>query len=214
MMIGDKLVITEYHREAAEQVYLQLEPMLKEAETPLAVSIAGESGCGKSETASVLAGLCNNAGYDSLILQQDDYFVYPPNTNHNTRLKEISWVGPQEVKLQLMEENIGSIKGKNGIIKKPLVIFDEDRITEEELSVAGVKVVIAEGTYTTTLKNVDLKAFINRNYRQTKKARLKRSRDPATDFLEQVLSIEHKIISAHKELAHVIIAPPDEEEEK
>ena len=213
-MIGDKLVITDYHRKAAAQVFSQLAPKLKEAQSPLAVSVAGESGCGKSETAAVLAELCEKEGYKTIILQQDDYFVYPPATNHNTRLKDINWVGLQEVKLNIMEENIASVKEqKEATVKKPLVIFDEDKITDEEVSVSGVKVVIAEGTYTTTLKNVDLKCFINRNYKQTKKARLKRSRDPATEFLEQVLAIEHNIISAHKKLAHVVIDPPEDEKE-
>ncbi len=211
-MIGDKLVITEYHRQSAAKVFEQLKPMLEEIDRPVAVSVAGESGCGKSETAAVLSELCEKEGYKALILQQDDYFIYPPKTNHQKREEDINWVGMQEVKLDLMEENVEDIKeGKKSKITKPLVIFDEDRVTEEEVEIDDVDVVIAEGTYTTSLPNIDIKAFIDRDYRQTKKSRLKRSRDPATEFLEKVLSIEHGIISQHKELAHIIIPPPEEE---
>ena len=71
--------------------------------------------------------------------------------------------------------------------------------------------VIAEGTYTSLLENVDLRAFIDRNYRQTKKARLTRARDPDVDFLEKVLEIEHQEISRHKARADVVIPPPEEE---
>lgn len=212
-MIGDKLIITDYHREAAARIFAPLKEKLETGRVPLAVTVAGESGCGKSETAAVLAELCEKAGFKALILQQDDYFVYPPHTNHRKREEDISWVGTQEVRLDLLARNIDEIKaGKNKHLQKPLVIFDEDRITEEEVDISEIKVVIAEGTYTTTLPDIDLKAFIDRDYRQTKKNRLARSRDPATEFLEKVLSIEHEIISRHKEMADVIIPPPPEEQ--
>lgn len=211
-MIGDKLVITEYHRSAAAAIFNKLEKILADAEKPVAVTVAGESGCGKSETAAVLAELCNVAGYKALVLQQDDYFVYPPKTNHRKREEDLNWVGPQEVKLDLIEENIEAIKNSSEPeLTKPLVNYDEDSVSSEKISVEGVKVIVVEGTYTTTLKNADLKAFIDRDYRQTKKARLKRSRDPHTDFLENVLSIEHEVISAHKKLAHIVIPAPEEE---
>lgn len=213
-MIGDKLIINDYHRDAAAMVFDKLKDKLQNEEPPLAVTVAGESGCGKSETAAVLGELCEKAGYKVLILQQDDYFNYPPKTNHNRRIEDIKRVGMHEVKLDVLEKNIDDIKsGDKKAITKPLVVFDDDLITEETVDIDGVKVVIAEGTYTTTLKNVDLKGFINRDYRQTKKSRLARSRDPATDFLEKVLDIEHRIISKHKELADIIIPPPEDEKE-
>ncbi len=79
------------------------------------------------------------------------------------------------------------------------------------MDIEGVNVVIAEGTYTTTIENADFKVFIDRNYKQTKKSRLARLRDPATDFLEKVLAIEHEIISRHKDLADVVVPPPENE---
>lgn len=213
-MIGDKLIITDYHRSAAAAIFDNLLIKLSQAKKPLVVTVAGESGCGKSETAAVLAELCENTGYKTLLLQQDDYFHYPPKSNHQKRLEDISWVGPQEVKLEMIEENIDTVvKSLKSEITKPLVDYDRDLIMEEKMTTEGVKVVIVEGTYTTTLKNADLKAFIDRNYRQTKKARLKRSRDPLTGFLEKVLSIEHEIISGHKAHADIIIPPPDHEVE-
>jgi uridine kinase len=150
-------------------------------------------------------------GFEALILQQDDYFIYPPKTNHNKRLADLSWVGMQEVKLSLIEEHVELIKGGSSSLTKPLVDYEADQIGEETVSVKGLKVVVVEGTYTTTVANADFRAFINRNYRQTKKARLTRSRDPLTGFLEKVLAIEHEIISAHKLKANLVIDPPDEE---
>jgi uridine kinase len=175
------------------------------------VTVAGESGSGKSEVAAVFAELCNQSGFEALILQQDDYFFYPPKTNHNKRAADLSWVGIQEVNLPLIEEHVEKIKGGTSSLTKPLVNYEADQIGEETISVNGLKVVVVEGTYTTTVANADFRAFINRNYRQTKKARLTRSRDPLTGFLEKVLAIEHEIISAHKLKANLVIDPPDEE---
>ncbi len=211
-MIGDKLIVSDYHRKAAALIFQTLQNKLQQAKTPFIVTVAGESGCGKSETAAVLSELCTDAGYKTLLLQQDDYFVYPPKTNHMKRVDDINWVGPGEVKLDLIEENIETIKsGTVGTITKPLVNYEKNIITDEEINVEGAEIVIVEGTYTTTLKNADLKAFINRDYRQTKKARLARSRDPLSDFLEKVLSIEHNIISTHKKMTDIIIPPPENE---
>lgn len=211
-MIGDKLLIKDYHRKAAAAIYEALEKKLKQAAHPLAVSVSGESGCGKSETARVLADLCNQAGYKAIILQQDDYFVYPPKTNHQKRLEDINRVGLREVKLDLIEKNIEEIKtGGQKTITKPLVNYNLDSIGEETIPTGGIRVIVVEGTYTTTLKNADFRAFIDRNYRQTKNSRLDRSREPQSKYLEKVLSIEHEIIAAHKKLADLVIPAPQDE---
>ncbi len=210
-MIGDKLVITDYHRQGAAKIFDAVRAALAEAKLPYVVTVAGESGSGKSEVAAVFAELCNINGFKALILQQDDYFFYPPKTNHNKRAADLSWVGMQEVNLLLIEEHVEKIKGGTSSLTKPLVNYEADQIGEETISVKGLKVVVVEGTYTTTVANANFRAFINRNYRQTKKARLTRSRDPLTGFLDKVLAIEHQIISAHKLKANLVIDPPDEE---
>jgi uridine kinase len=212
-MIGDKLVITDYHRQGAAKVMDVLRTRL--AATPgatLAVSVAGESGSGKSEIAHCLAEFVEQDGGRTFIFGQDDYFKLPPRSNHEKRIEDISWVGPGEVKLDLLDEHIAFLKKNAGIpLTKPLVYFEENEIREEVVEPGRLDVIIAEGTYTSLLKNVDLRAFIDRDYRQTKKARLKRARDPDVQFLEQVLEIEHQEISRHKARADVVIEAPPEE---
>jgi uridine kinase len=213
-MIGDKLVITDYHRQGAAQVYEVLKPRQDSAPGPLSVTVAGESGSGKSEIAHCLAELAEKDGKIAMVLGQDDYFKLPPKSNHEKRLQDISWVGPGEVRLDLLDENITNLKEHpDRPVKKPLVYFTENRIDSETVEPKKRDVIIAEGTYTSLLENVDVRAFINRNYRQTKKARLKRARDPDVDFLEKVLEIEHQEISKHKARADVVIPPPPEEQE-
>jgi uridine kinase len=57
------------------------------------------------------------------------------------------------------------------------------------------------------LKHVDTRIFISRNWLVTLEHRQKRKRgDEVGDpFIEQVLSIEHKIITGHKQLADILI---------
>ncbi|GAH38333.1 unnamed protein product, partial [marine sediment metagenome] len=62
-------------------------------------------------------------------------------------------------------------------------------------------------TYTSLLKFVDFRVFIDRDYRQTLEARKRRARDKFEPFVEDVLEREHQIISQHQSLANVIIAP-------
>ena len=107
-------------------------------------------------------------------------------------MQDISWVGTQEVNLKLIDQQL--LDAKNGVqfIKKPLVIYKENKIITEEFDMTDVRVCIAEGTYTSLLKNVDKRIFIDRNYFETHQDRKKRARDVMDPFTEQVLEIEHR----------------------
>jgi uridine kinase len=201
-MIGDKLIIEPYHTERAQDLCVALRDRLQRGFT---ITVAGESGAGKSELASEMARLFNEGGIKSGILQQDDYFVFPPKTNHEMRRRNVEQVGPYEVKLDYLDSNLRSFKRSESPIYKPLVIFDEDRITTEELDTAEFVLLIAEGTYTSLLSFVDFKVFIDRDYRRTLEARKKRARDKFDDFMLDVLEREHRIISEHKSLANAVV---------
>jgi len=163
-MIGDKLIIKEKHRRAANQVADRTLPQIRSAARIYTISVAGESGSGKSETSQAVADALNERGFKTLVVQQDDYFVHPPKTNDRTRRKDIGWVGMQEVRLDLLDKHLGQARSGASRIVKPLVMYEEDRITEEVLSLEGVDVVVAEGTYTTALENVDTRIFIDLTY--------------------------------------------------
>lgn len=211
-MIGDKLVITDYHREAAREVGEWLQPRLEGDPGTIAITVAGESGAGKTEIAFCLYEILEGKGKSVLILSQDDYFRLPPKSNHKRRTEDIAWVGPSEVRLDLMNDHLIALKrGLRSPLRKPLVRFQEDRIDAETIDPRPYDVVVAEGTYTSMLEAADHHVFIDRTYHQTKKARQKRARDPQTAFMERVLEIEHREIERHKERADFIIEPPMEE---
>ena len=206
-MLGDSIVVEKHHIKAAAAIVEIVSPLIEQHSGKYTISIAGESGSGKSETAMALADALNSSGVSCLILQQDDYFVYPPKTNDLTRRADIGWVGPQEVRLDLLDAHLQSFREGASIIEKPLVIYDEDRVTTERFDSGDSQVGIAEGTYTTTLSNVNTHIFIDRDYRETRSHRDKRQRDHSEldSFIEKVLAIEHEIISAHKAMAQLVV---------
>lgn len=204
-MKGDKLVIQKGHVKAGQQIMELLLPRLKKIQNKFIITIAGESGSGKSEIAAVLSELLSEQDIKSIIFQQDDYFVYPPKTNDKMRRNNIGHVGLSEVHLKLLDQNLQEIIEQKSEIEKPLVIYDDDLITKETVKLEGIKVIIVEGTYTTTLKNVNMHIFIDRTYVDTREARKRRAREEQDEYLERVLKIEHEIISLHKTQADIIV---------
>ena len=204
-MIGDKLIIKDEHRRAAEQIVERILPALRSCPRAYIITIAGESGSGKSEAGQAIADALIRRGFKTLVFQQDDYFVHPPKTNDRTRRKDISWVGMQEVRLDLLDKHLAQARSGAQRIVKPLVVYEEDRIIEETVSLEGIAAVVAEGTYTTELENVDTRVFIDLTYLETLRSRLERAREAQDEFLETVLEIEHRIISAHRSRADYII---------
>ena len=203
-MIGDKVVPKPHHKKAARKIF-DLIPH-EAADSRLTITIAGESGSGKSEIAYELGELFKAGDKPTLILQQDDYFFYPPKSNHQMRLKNIKHVGLTEVNLSLLNRHLEAFKlTPHKPVEKPLVIFEEDSITRETFLPEEYEILIAEGTYTTVLSSADVRVFIDRTYEQTKAARLERGRDTIDEFSEQILQIEHDIISKHKKMASIVV---------
>ena len=205
-MQGDRLIIESHHLVAAERIAAMISARAAAHSTPYAISIAGESGSGKSEMAQALADELTRQRLKSIVLQQDDYFVYPPSTNDSRRREDIRRVGPQEVQLDWMDRNIKAIVDGTDSIEKPLVFYEDNRVEVEEVDVRGNRVVIAEGTYTSLLKNSYFRIFIDRNYIQTLETRRKRGREAPDPFIERVLELEHEIIKKHKTGADVVIS--------
>jgi uridine kinase len=207
-MKGDIVLVEEHHRCAAGVIVTAIIAKIRARTSRYVISVAGESGSGKSETGRAIADELERLGIRSLILGQDDYFVLPPKSNDAKRRADPGWLGPHvEVRLDLMEENVRDAMAGATSVTKPLIDYGVDSVGEERISLEGVSVVIAEGTYTSLLKHVDTRIFIARSRLDTLEHRQKRNRgsefgDP---FIEQILETEHKIIAGHRCLADFII---------
>jgi len=207
-MKGDIIVLEEHHRAAARVIVPQILEAIEACPTRYTITVAGESGSGKSETGAAIAQELGSSGIGSVVLGQDDYFVLPPKSNDAKRREDDSWLGPHvEVRLDLLDQHLqAAIDGADEIIK-PLVDYDADEVGSETIDLSTVKVVIAEGTYTSLLKHVNTRVFIARNRVDTLEHRQKRNRgnEVGDPFIEGVLKLEHKIIAGHRNLADFVI---------
>ncbi len=162
------------------------------------LSVAGESGSGKTTMGKAIKQLLEEKGFSVLLLHQDDYFKLPPQKNHQARLANFDHIGTSEVKLDLIDEQIKSIKTKQSkTIQIPVMNWKTDSEEAVDVNVENINVVVVEGTYTTLLNEVETKIFITSTYQQTKKNRLERNREIVTDFIEKVLAKESAIIQSH-----------------
>jgi uridine kinase len=204
-MHGDILLIGPEHRNAAEMIIERLYAEIAATDRRYTMTVAGESGSGKSEVGQALADAVAERGAGAIVLQQDDYYVLPPKSNDAARRANFCWVGPTEVRLALLDEHLAAAQAGANSIVKPLVLYDENRISEETLSFDGVDFVVAEGVYTSLCEYVDRRVFIARNRLETMEHRMRRGREEFDPFIEDVLKKEHEIISQHRARADVVI---------
>lgn len=204
-MRGDIILVGEEHERAASVIVDHLLDDVRAAGRRFTVTVAGESGSGKSETGKALADEFGDRGVSAVVLQQDDYYVLPPRFNDAARRANFAWVGTTEVRLDLLDQHLRAAWDGADEVTKPLVVYDDNAIIDEVVSLAGVEVVIAEGVYTSLCEHVDRRVFIARNRLETMAHRRKRAREDVDPFIEEVLVTEHEIISAHRDLADVVI---------
>jgi uridine kinase len=205
---GDVIVVDENHRRVAATIAAAIRSRVAARTGRLLVTVAGESGSGKSETAAALAEQLRDAGIRSAILGQDDYFGLPPKTNDARRRQDPDWLGPHvEVRLDLLQANVDSALAGAASIDKPAIDYVANSVSSEPLNLEGVRVVIVEGTYVSLLRHVDVRIFIARDRLETLAHRVKRNRgnEVRDPFIEGILSIEHKIIAGHRHLADFVV---------
>jgi uridine kinase len=196
------------HEKASKEIVSLLIDSVRKKQSVFTISIAGESGCGKTETGKALVKAFERKGIRALLIGQDNYFVLPPSANDAMRKKDPEWLGPhKEVNLKLLDKNLrDAIQGAK-TIDTPHIDYHSNTETMEQISIEGIKLIIVEGTYTSLLRNIDTKIFIDADYKDTLKFRKLRNRGNEVNdpFVEGILETEHKIIAGHKFLADIVI---------
>lgn len=169
------------------------------------VGVAGESGSGKSVTASALARALTAADLPAAVLHQDDYFVRPPRANHAHRLIDLAHVGPHEVDLARLAADVAAFRACRPDLDVPLVDYAADRFTTRPLDCSTLAVLVVEGTYALLLDDLDVRLFLSATYEDTRERRRRRARDVDSPFVEQVLALEHRLIAPQGARADLVI---------
>jgi len=208
-MKGDIIVLERHHIEVGKKIVNSIKELIEAKASRYIITVAGESGSGKSETGKAIADSLAEYNIEAVLLGQDDFFVLPPKANDTARRSDASWLGPHvEVEMNLLNSLIlKAIEGEGNLIC-PQIDYDQDTIEQQVVELTGVKVVILEGTYTSLLRHVDTKVFIDKNRLETLEHRQKRNRgnEVGDPFIEGILEMEHKIIAGHRYLADFIIS--------
>ena len=76
-MKGDIVLINEHHINAAKCIVSQIADQIKSKPSRFVITVAGESGSGKSETGLAISKELEKLGIKSVVLGQDDYFYLP-----------------------------------------------------------------------------------------------------------------------------------------
>ena len=205
MTTGERLVLEPRHLIFARSLADRLDAELGLARAPRPViAVAGESGSGKSITASALAEVLRERGRRVVVLHQDDYFVRPPRANHEHRCVDLGSVGPQEVNLALLATHVADFRAGHNATG-PRVDYASDSFHTRELPFATADVLVVEGTYVLQLADTDIRIFLEATHLETAERRRLRNRDVDAPIVDQVLAIEHALIAPQVERAQVVI---------
>ena len=196
------------HENAAALIIAKIINRIIENRQRHTIALAGESGCGKTETAKAICDELEKRGVAAIVLGQDNYFYLAPLANDAMRKNDPEWLGPhKEVNLTLLDQNLlDALKGADEI-DVPHIDYHSNQETSKIINIKDVRVIIVEGTYTSLLKHVNTKIFIDADYKDTFQYRKLRNRGNEVNdsFVENALETEHKIIAGHKFLADFII---------
>lgn len=208
MSIGERLDIQPAYFALARSLasLLMGQYRLREIERPV-IAIAGESGSGKSVTATCLARELEAAKLPAALLHQDDYFLRPPKENHAHRVRDPQSVGPQEVDLDLLTRKIAAFRAGDRSAALQRVDYAADRFVSEHVDFSAAKVLIVEGTYVLRVDTADIRIFLEATHDETLERRRARQRDAEDPAIERFLEIEHRIISAQAPLAQITVGP-------
>jgi uridine kinase len=170
------------------------------------IGVAGESGSGKSVTATALARDLTAAGLPTGVLHQDDYFVRPPRTNHDARVTDIAAVGPHEVNLARLAAHVAAFRRGEDGVECPRVNYPADRFDACTMDFGPLAALVVEGTYVLTLDALDVRVFLEATHADTRARRQRRARDADDPFVERVLAIEHALIAPQAARADLLVA--------
>lgn len=185
---------------------LELIPFIEqvEAEHPV-IAIAGESGSGKSTTATSLQLELQKIGVRALIIHLDNYFKEIPSINEEIRRTEFDRIGLPEIDIHRLQTDINTYREGADSILVPVLSADRMNFLEVEIELGDVDLLIVEGTFAFDLDHLDLKIFLEFHYEKSRARRISRGRDKVDEFSEKVLKREHALLQPYSSMADIII---------
>ncbi len=204
-MLGDVLLITDMHREAAASI---LQKVLEIRQPKMIIAISGESGGGKSELSHVLAKELRANGILTKILHSDNYYRIHPLERKEWRMQHgiETVVGYNEYDWNSIYRNIDEFR-QGKIATMPCVDLITEQVDQLITDFNPIDALIIDGLYAIKTEGTHLNVFIELTYHETKKAQVVRGKEPENEYRARVLEQEHKMVQALKPLAHLLVTP-------
>jgi uridine kinase len=201
-MLGDILLITEKHKEAANTIVKQILTIDK---SKIIICISGESGSGKSELAhSIGKELVKSHNVPTKIIHSDNYYSTHPKIRNKWRVENgLENVGIGEINWKTLIKNIKDFL-ESKISQMPCIDLVPEEIDMLTTDFSKIKILIVDGLYAINLP-ADLSVFIDLTYHETKKAQSARGKENSDELRWQILEQEHKNVLSLKEKANIII---------
>lgn len=206
-MTGDVLLINDLHKEAAEQIYQYIQQDLakKSSRYRYIVGISGESGSGKSELAHVLGTRMKKEKMRVKVVHTDDYYKIQPLLREEWRRnKGFDKIGLEEYDWAKLRKTIRDYKEAQESVL-PCIDLISEQVDMLITDFSKVELLIIDGLYAIHAPSVNLKIFIDLNYRETKINQIIRLKEELTDFRLQILEREHQAVTTLKPKADLFI---------
>ena len=201
-MIGDVLMLQPLHDDIARKIFKIVKRSGGFAKK--VISVAGESGTGKSEIAHNIRILCKLQGLKAKILHLDNYYNTSPDDRTRVRMeKGIDFVGDHEILWRDVSAHIRAFRQNRGV-ELPFIDLYTNHEDTLKTTFEGIDVLVIEGLYATKA-NADFRFFIDKTYHDTKFEQLARKKEKQTRFRQKVLEKEHIVVQGHREEADYFI---------
>ena len=203
-MIGDIIIVEEIHHKKCKIIYPAVMDCYRCRK--MVITIAGISGTGKTEVATVLQ---NNLFYwhklRAKIIHIDDYYKTDYHTRNSSR-KETGIIGKEEINWEKLN-HIVSIFRSN--LPKLYVRRIHKFLDSVEYVISNnrkIDVLIVEGIYANYLDDKDFSVYLEGNIEETYAFRKKRGKEnPDDDYRRLVLKKESKDIIRSRKFSDMIV---------
>ena len=221
-MPGDKIEIEQSHITKAEKIYPLLRTLLPEGKA--VVSVCGGSGVGKSEVASLLAGMLCEDGIKAYVMSGDNYPRRIPSENDAERERVYAAGGRDalaaylgsdaEIDFALVNRILAGFHAGEAQINMKRMGRTPDELWFDSVDFADTQVLILEWTHgnSNRICGVDVPILLNSTREETLEHRRKRARDKGVDspFTTMVLEMEQEQLKSQAHKAKLIVTKSGE----
>lgn len=206
-MLGDVLLISDMHKQAAEAIHEIVKEELekKNSRYRYIVAISGESGSGKSELSHTLGKKLKEDNIRVKVIHTDNYYKIQPLLREEWRRnKGFDKIGIDEYDWVKIRKTIRDFKEEQECVV-PCIDLIPEQVDKLITDFSKIDLLIIDGLYAIDAADVDLRVFIDLTYQETKINQIMRMKEDMNTFRLKILDREHQAVSSLRPKADLIV---------